>query len=496
MIDRPPGFSTTGTVAALVLTVFVSTGAARSDRSASAPSALPERVDQFTDEWMRSNGIPGLALAITRGTDIVHLAGYGDAGDGRPVTPDTQFMVASLSKSMTALAVLQLEETGLVDLDTPVQTYIADFAPADSRAADITVRMLLNQTSGLADSGFPEMVLPQPRTIADRSASLRDARLVDEPGSSFHYFNPHYGVLAHLVEVVSGEPFEDYLGRTIFEPLQMAHTASVVTSSAANSVAPDLARGHILVFGVPVARPELDGYLGGSGGVISTARDMANWLIVQSTGGRFQGHSVLSEHGIELMQSPPPDIETSYAMGWEVPSGSQILRHTGILSTFYAEQALLPSEDVGIVFMANAYNGLVDFEGLMEGLAALVRGESDPGIGFGARRIGITVAIIAVLVAGVGTWRLLRVRAWADRRRGHLLRVSVGIVGPLILPALVLMTPNLVARSADRVYGWKVLILAIPGLMGTLILAGVMGAALAFSRLMWIARLSRAKEES
>src|SRR5690606_30946984 len=121
------------------------------------------------------------------------------------------------------------------------------------------------------------------------------------------------------------------------------------------------------------------------------------------------------------------------------------------------------------------YNGLVEFEGLMEGLAALVRGGSDPGIGFGARRIGITVAILAVLVAGVGTWRLLRVRAWADRRRGHLLRVSVGIVGPLILPALVLMTPNLIARLADRVYGWKVLILAIPGLMGTLILAGVMG---------------------
>jgi len=140
--------------------------------------------------------------------------------------------------------------------------------------------MLLNQTSGMADAGFPELTLPQPATIADRVASLRAARLVSEPGTAFHYFNPNYAVLARLVEVVGGRPFPDYLRAHVFAPLAMTATTSVVTAAQAPSAAPDLAQGQLLAFGVPIARAELDGYLGGSGGVISTARGMATWLIV------------------------------------------------------------------------------------------------------------------------------------------------------------------------------------------------------------------------
>lgn len=390
---------------------------------ADAVASEPERatpadaIDRFVQAWRAANGVPGLALAVTRDTQVVHLRGYGDAGDGRPVTPDSQFLVASLSKSFTALAVLQLVEADRVDLDAPVVAYLPGFTVANrAEARRITVRMLLNQTSGMADAGFPEMTLPQPTTIAQRVARLRAARLVSEPGTAFHYFNPNYAVLARLVEVVSGHPLSAYLHAHVFAPLAMTGTTSVVTAGQAPSAAPELARGHLLAFGIPIARDELDGYLGGSGGIVSTARDMATWLILQNQRGTFQSRSLLSPQGIQLLHTPPRGSDTAYAMGWTRQPGSPpVIEHRGVLSTFHAQQALLPSGRSGIVVLANAYSGLVDFSGLLRGLTTLVTADGAPQAGFGARRIGIVLAGMATLIVAVGAWRLRRLRGWAQR---------------------------------------------------------------------------------
>lgn len=455
---------------------------------APGPALSPKAIDRLVGDWMRANGVPGIALAITEEATVIHQRGYGGEGDGS-VTPDTQFLVASLSKSFTALAVLQLAEAGRIDLDAPILTYLPGFTVADSAAARrITVRMLLNQASGMADAGFPDLTLPQPSTIAGRVASLLDAELMNEPGSAFHYFNPNYAVLARIVEVVAGQPFPEYLRDHVFAPLGMSRTTSVVTSPEAASVAPHLAQGHILAFGVPIAREEPDGYLGGSGGVISTARDMANWLILQSEGGVFHGRSLLSARGIDLMQTPPAGIDSSYAMGWaRTPGAPTVLEHTGTLSTFYAEQVLLPDDEVGIVVMANVYSGLVDFEGLMRGLIALVRGDRDSATGSGARRIGIVLGAVAVLIIALGTWRILRVGAWTDRRRGRF-RTALGVGVPFVPTVLTALTSPLIARASGRVYGWHRLVLALPDLTACLVLGSAAGAILGVARLVSLAR--------
>ena len=122
-----------------------------------------DAVDRYIGRQMAANRVPGLALAITRGDEVIYLKGYGTAGDGDPMTPDTQLYVASLSKGFTALAVMQLVEEGKIGLDEPVRAYLSDFTTNDRRLSDqITVRELLNQTSGLSDAGFPAYTLPQP----------------------------------------------------------------------------------------------------------------------------------------------------------------------------------------------------------------------------------------------------------------------------------------------------------------------------------------------
>lgn len=213
--------SAMGYVVAVVLSVV----------SPAVPGAEPgpDEIDRFLSASLDRVGAPGMAVSIVRGTEVVHERGYGVDGRGQDVTAQTPFRVASLSKSFTAAAVLQLVAAGLVDLDAPVRSYLPDFATADVEASGrITVPHLLNQTSGMSDAGFPAVVGEQPASLPERLASLRDARLVAPPGREYHYFGPNYEVLAALVETVSGEPFGRYMRQRLFEPLGMTDGSSQV----------------------------------------------------------------------------------------------------------------------------------------------------------------------------------------------------------------------------------------------------------------------------
>lgn len=233
-----------GLLICLLLMVRTSPGVTQSTLNTTA-------IDRFLTEQMTAQRIPGLALTIIQGDQVRYSQGYGLAHDEQAVTPQTQFYLASLSKSFTAVAVMQLVEAGQIDLDQPVQRYLPELILADAaQTAQITVRHLLNQTSGLADAGFPEMRLSQPATTSERIATLRTARLVEPPGRELHYTNTNYQILARLVEVVSGEPFSTYLQNHLFAPLQMTQTVNVLTSTETAQKATALAQGHLVAFGI------------------------------------------------------------------------------------------------------------------------------------------------------------------------------------------------------------------------------------------------------
>ena len=111
-------------------------------------------------------------------------------------------------------------------------------------------------------------------------------------------------MLAQLIEVVSGVSWQTFLGQRMFGPLGMSGTVAAATAAEATRAVPDLPPGHVLVFGMPVGRLELDGLLAGSGGVVSTAEDMARWLLAQSGGMA----PVLQPASVTLMHSPPSDV--------------------------------------------------------------------------------------------------------------------------------------------------------------------------------------------
>ena len=127
------------------------------------PDAVVAEIDRFLSAELNEAAIPGAAVAVTRGDQVLMVHGYGHDSTGAAVTGDSLFRIASLSKSFTALAVMQLVDAGLLHLDDPVQDHLPEFQLADPRADQITVRQLLDHTSGLTDAVVPELSRPQPK---------------------------------------------------------------------------------------------------------------------------------------------------------------------------------------------------------------------------------------------------------------------------------------------------------------------------------------------
>ena len=364
-----------------------------------ASAAPPQDVDGYVRAYLDHTGLPGATVAITHHDEVIRTAGYGHDAAGTPLTAETRLPAASVSKSMTAFAVLQLAETGRLGLDEPVTRYLPDFRLADPRGAKITVRMLLDQTSGMADSAFPDLRLPQPHTLAEAVTRLRDAELADEPGARFHYHNPNYEVAARIVEVVAGQPFADYLAGHLFRPLGMTGSSSV-------DAPPSGTEGYVRAFGIEVPVSEPDWFTGGSHGVLSTAEDLAKWLRAQQDGG-----GVLTPESVRIAHTPAPGRD--YALGWRVRDGRT--SHTGEFFTHTAAQVLLPG-GYGIAVLATTGMALDnDAELLAQGLASLLEGGApEPALPAGviADRVLAALALVAVGLAVLGVRRAGRKPAW------------------------------------------------------------------------------------
>ncbi len=470
-------------IVTLLFHAHASAGAAsEASRTPNSTSGF-DAIDDFAKAQMLKQNIPGLAIAVVRNGRVLFIAGYGTARDGEPVTPTTQFRLASLSKSFTAVAVLQLIEAGKVLLDAPVSRYVPEFVASGQSTglAGITVRQLLNHTSGLADIGFAAGLGRQEKTLAERSANLRSARTVDAPGAAFHYFDPNYQLLARLVEAVSGQPFDVYLQDQIFTPLAMRNTVSAPTSDEGQQRARQLSLGHLRVYGVSVERPELSGFLGGSGGVISTAEDMALFLMTQMPRGRFAGHALLGADSIDLMHSPPPGIVSHYGMGWAASEieGLKVIEHNGVLSTFYAEMVLLPETGHGFVILVNEYGlaaSILAFPVLKNGLIALLSGRPVKGGAMSLPVVGIVLASASALVTGLAVWSLFGVRRWGARAtRAPLWHALPGLLWAFTPVLLLLSLPQLMAQTTGRYFGWEMLARAMPELIVLLALWGAIG---------------------
>lgn len=400
-----------------------------------AADSADDAVDEHLAEYLRVHRTPGLAL-VTLADGDVRVRVHGTTGDGEPVGEDTPMRIGSMSKAFTALAVLQQVDAGRFDLDDPVAELLPELHLADDRYRAITVEHLLTHRSGLAATAL-EYASDPASAPAETVGRLADEKLAAAPGTTTLYSNAGYAVLARLVEHTADASFGDHLEREIFAPLGMTSTT---TTDRCDVEPAGLARGFSLFGPVRVAVPELPLACAGSGGIISTARDMAAWLRFQVGDGTSPGTGeVLLRPETFAAFHEVPDDELSddgaaYGYGWHGTTGSDdsevdagadgqgtsesapLIGHGGTLATFASGIEFSPRTGTGAVVLANGagdpmvltHNAIVAVDG------GTTLPTSNPFDTFNAVLAGISAL---VLLGGVLV--VARSRRWAERRAEH-----------------------------------------------------------------------------
>ncbi len=298
---------------------------------------LEQAIQEIINRW----GIPGLGVGIVESDEIVYSRGFGvqSLETQIPVTPQTIFGVASVSKCFVATAVMQLAEWGKIDLDTPIVQYLPYFRLDDDRCKQITARLILSHTAGMPDMGEEEYndLVCHPETddgAAERYVrALSNRKMVGAPGERFAYSNIAYNVLGDLIAKVSGQTFEDYMKEHILLPAGMPDSTFYFLEVARDRLAmPHLRTPEMVVNPVyPYHRADAP-----SSFLHTTVVDMCHWSIACLNGGEFKGSHILSADQYPLMWTPvaprnyPPFYEHA-GPGWTLGhyQGRKTVSHGG-----------------------------------------------------------------------------------------------------------------------------------------------------------------------
>lgn len=439
----------------------------------------------LVDDYRSAYATPGVAAAVIDGSSVETTV-RGRDGDGNAVTAGTPFRIASMSKSMTATAVMLLVDRGRVVLDDPVVTVLPEFRMADPRFTAITVRQLLSHTSGLSSSTNNEYVFPPPRDARQAVARLADETLAADPGSEPVYHNTNYTIAARIIEVVSGQPFDEFLRAELFTPLGMTRTRS---TPGCSDRAEGLPSGYEVVLGFAVAVPEMPGTCAGNGGVISTLDDMVRWLRFNQGG---PGAGLLSAASLTELHTVQPKAG-DYALGWQAHPAAAgtppMIGHGGTLATWTGDMVFSPTTGRAAVVLTNSVGapGELSANLLAERIGTPTQPMSNPLDTVNAVLLGLTVVLAALLVTAA-----VRARRWAVRRRTTRRPLLILRLAPLTLATVLGATlpavlPILLFGATFDVGYWIVFAWLLPLLPLLSLVTCVLGA-VALVRRLWCLR--------
>jgi CubicO group peptidase (beta-lactamase class C family) len=477
--------------------------------AAAQQQATPDlaAIDRYVDDQRQVAHVPGIAVAIVQDGQTVHLKGFGTAdATGRAVTPQTPFLIGSLSKSITGLAIMQLVEAGQIELDAPVQRYIPWFRVSDAEASSsITVRHLLYQTSGFPGTAGNNAIAggdTSPGATEREVRALSSIELSGPVGAGYQYSNANYIVLGLVVETVAGRSYASYVQEHILRPIGMTRSFTSKEDARDNG----LASGHRYWFGVPVPADLPYGQaILPAGYVISTAEDMGRYLAMYQNGGRAGGKTILSPSGMAELLRPGAEAggpDVFYAMGWTVAQDGDVtvLGHAGGTFDFRAAMGLLPEQRLGYVVLMNADTALGRgrLTGISEGVYGLLLGREPAPSESNVRTLLVYAVLVGVvLVQLIGMLRtLLMLRRWSaqpERRPRGSFKLAWHLGQPLITnlawaAVALLVLPNLFGGSMVR--------LQIPDLAYLLTVSGGIAVAWAACRTVLVLRAVRAPRPS
>jgi CubicO group peptidase (beta-lactamase class C family) len=332
------------------------------------------RLETFVHEKVETGNLPGVSAAFIRNGETVWAKGFGwrSIEDNLSATPDTLYRIASVTKSFTSLAIMQLAEQGKLSVNDPVSKHLPTFA-LEPGGEPVRIWHFMSHASGIPALGFSEQqinahiagqpILPM-RTTAGMIDFLNGAAnwVTDRPGQRYYYLNEGYALLGAIIETVSGLPYPDYIAAHILQPLGMARSTF---SRDALTADPDAAIPYVTRTG---QAPETSSYVfaghEAKGGLISSVNEMARYITMYLNNGSTGTTQLISPESIRAMKMPRITIpqqgslfgSAGYGYGLRiVPDffGRELIEHAGSVGTATSDMAFIPAENIGVIILAN-----------------------------------------------------------------------------------------------------------------------------------------------
>ncbi|SOC13426.1 CubicO group peptidase (beta-lactamase class C family) [Ureibacillus xyleni] len=419
-----------------------------------------QHIDTYLQDQMKSQAISGLAYAILEGDEVVHMKAFGRANYGKSLTIQTPMKIASLSKSFTSLAIMQLVDQGKVELDAPIKEYIPWFRLKDEEAAaGITIRHLLNQTSGLPS----EVVIGKGllnKSLEDTVRLMKQLDLNHPPGTKFEYSNLNYISLGLLIEYVSGMPLADYIETQILTPLNMNTSFTSIEGAKKSGLSKDFTSWFGMLLPTKTIMSNLPNFLA-SGYMVSSIEDMGKYLLMYMNKGTLAGQKLVSEKGIQTLQTASETAEMylddeffgHYAMGWwqRKVQGTVVIGHSGdLLSAARTDMYIIPEKKIGVVILTNTNTGTFapgDSHISTDGVISILLGK-EPQVGeTQSYKFYYMIFDMIVIITLVG---LLSYGIRLKRNLGNRYRISTWT---LIMTALQILLPIIIFIALPKFLG-------------------------------------------
>jgi len=328
------------------------TTSVKAEQTVSAADAKTgKRVDAFVRKVMKTLQIPGVSLAIVRDGKVIKESAYGLSIVEHvvPVKPETVFLLASITKSFTATAIMMLVEEGKVELDAPISRYL-ESTPEAWKA--ITVRHLLTHTAGLKDrfEGLPAADWLLTFTTQRLYEASTKQPLDAQPGEKWQYSDQGYFLLGMIIEKVSGQTYRQFLTQRIFQPLGMTATTTINQSE----IIPNLANGYTLVLGKLRHNRRTTEYgMVSHFGIVSSTQDMVKFDAALATE-KLLKRSTLKQMwtAAQINGAPVTSPLGSYGFGWFLGEffGHHIVQHGGSTGTALWR---LPDDHLTVIVLTN-----------------------------------------------------------------------------------------------------------------------------------------------
>lgn len=322
-----------------------------------------ENIQCFMDDFFKENmdkyNVPGATVVVVKDGKEIFKKGYGysNLDEKQVVNPDeTLFPAASVSKLFTATAIMKLAEDGKIDLNENIEKYIAPYKVENKFEEKVTCANLLTHSSGVDEASEIAGNTRDKNSIKSQEYYFDKHEIIvnREPNTVSRYSNQGYNVLGYIVEKVSGMSYEQYIKEKILEPLKMNN--SLVRLDNNNT-----AKGYEMSDDSYEVSPMPYQYTSGSAGIISTAKDMENFMLAHLNNGEFNGNRILKEETSKLMQSKQfANNEVFAGMGYGFirsnRNGQEIIKHEGALPSYTTTMFLLPKQNLGIYVATNSLN--------------------------------------------------------------------------------------------------------------------------------------------